>query len=391
MVAGAVGKRVDEARHAAADLGPVAGGGPRQACGVGDRRNVEEQIRGSAKRRVRDHRVSERRFGEDVADADAPLLQLHQRASRPPREIEPDRLAGRSERGVTERKPKRFADDLRRRRRAEKLAATARRRTRAAPEIRRLLQRDVAVHESNADRLHAAGILGFDRQQRHAARHEHTRQIAGCGERHHHRRQPLVARGNPEHPATRGERPDQPTEDRRRVVAIRQAVEHRRRALRAPIARVGTRGCERNRPGAREFSGRRFHQQPDFPVTGVISKGDRRSIRCADSTVGREHQELAPSECRGVPAHAGVLRPAEEIARRAFPEHLRGQWQRAGRDRPRVSRRRRALDPACRRGWRPRRNDIRARESFQVAASTIEVRPRWCKTSNLKVRARSVV
>ena len=86
---------------------------------------------------------------------------------------------------------------------------------------------------------------------------------------------------------------------------------------------------ERNRSRAREFSGRRFHQQPDFPVTGVISKGDRRSVRCADSTVGREHQELPPSECRGVPAHAGVLRPAEEIARRAFPEHLRGQWQRA--------------------------------------------------------------
>jgi hypothetical protein len=40
VVAGAVGKCVDETRHAAADLGPVAGGRPR-ACGVGDRRNVE--------------------------------------------------------------------------------------------------------------------------------------------------------------------------------------------------------------------------------------------------------------------------------------------------------------------------------------------------------------
>ena len=61
VVARAVGQRVDEARHAAADLRPVARGGPRQPCGVGNRRNVQQKIRGSAERGVRDHRVAERR------------------------------------------------------------------------------------------------------------------------------------------------------------------------------------------------------------------------------------------------------------------------------------------------------------------------------------------
>ena len=232
--------------------------------------------------------------------------------------IEPDRLPGRRERGVAKRQPQRFADDLGRRRRAEKLAAAAGRCAGATSEIGRLFQRQVAVHEPHADGLHPPGVLGFDRQQRHAARHEHAGQIVAGRERHHHRRQPLVAGGDPQHSAARRERADEATEDRRRVVAIRQAVEHRRRTLRAAVARVGARSGERNRSRAGEFTGGRFHQQADFPVTGVITKRDRRSIRCADAAVGREHQELPPAECRGVPAHAGVLRPAEEIARRAF-------------------------------------------------------------------------
>ena len=68
-----------------------------------------------------------------------------------------------------------------------------------------------------------------------------------AGERHHHRRQALVAGRDAEHAAARRQRADQPAEDHRRVVAVRQAVEHRRRALRAAVARIGARGGERDR------------------------------------------------------------------------------------------------------------------------------------------------
>ena len=51
--------------------------------------------------------------------------------------------------------PERLADHLRRRGGAEELAAAARGRAGAAAEIGRFLQRDLAVHEAHADRLHA--------------------------------------------------------------------------------------------------------------------------------------------------------------------------------------------------------------------------------------------
>ena len=47
------------------------------------------------------------------------------------------------------------------RRGAEELAAAAGRGAGAAAEIRGLLERDLAVREAHADRLHAPGVLAF--------------------------------------------------------------------------------------------------------------------------------------------------------------------------------------------------------------------------------------
>ena len=65
--------------------------------------------------------------------------------------------------------PERLADHLRRRRRAEKLASAARRCARPAAQLRRLFQRDLAVREARADRLHLARIFALVGRQRHAA------------------------------------------------------------------------------------------------------------------------------------------------------------------------------------------------------------------------------
>ena len=152
-----------------------------------------------------------------------------------------------------------------------------------------------------------------------------------AGQRHHHRRQSLVAGGHAEHAAARRQRSDQPAEHRGRVVAIGQAVEHRRRALRAAVTRIGAGARERDGARRLELACRRFHQQSDFPVAGVIAEGDRRAVGGANAAVGRENQELAAGHRRRLPAHAGVLGPAEEIAGRALPQHFRGERQSPGR------------------------------------------------------------
>ena len=89
-------------------------------------------------------------------------------------------------------------------------------------------------------------------------------------------------------------------------------------------------------PAALEHAGRRLEQQPDLPVTGVIPERDRRSIGRANAAVRREHQKLFAAERGGIPSHAGVLRPAEQIAGRPLAQHLGRQRQRARRSGARV-------------------------------------------------------
>ena len=107
------------------------------------------------------------------------------------------------------------------------------------PMSRRVVDADQAVREARADRLHLAGVLGVDRRQRHAARHDDARAgrampasasiVAGS---------PLSQVAIPMTPERARQRPDQPPHRHRRVVAVRQAVEHARRPLRAAVARI---------------------------------------------------------------------------------------------------------------------------------------------------------
>ena len=243
MIARPVRQRVDEARHLPVDVGPVAAVGRRRpaACAIAGRCRIRFVDPPNAA--CDDHRVAQRGVGEDVAHRDAALLRAPSAPCAERRAMSsqigwPD---GASAEWPSDM-PERFADDLRRRGRAEELAAAAGRRAGAAAEIGGFLERDLAVHEAHADRLHA--------RRRPRPRSGSSVTPPGTsthgrswlrGQRHHHRRQPLVAGRDAEHAAPRRQRSDQPAEDRRRVVAVRQAVEHRRRALRPAVARIGAR------------------------------------------------------------------------------------------------------------------------------------------------------
>ena len=66
-----------------------------------------------------------------------------------------------------------------------------------------------------------------------------------------------------------------------------------------------------------KFLRRRLHEQADFPMAGVIAERDRFAVRRAQSALRAEDEKLFAPDFGGIPAHAGVLRQAEQIAARA--------------------------------------------------------------------------
>ena len=143
--------------------------------------------------------------------------------------------------------PKRLAHDLRRGGRAQELAAAARRGARRAAGaaasssvISPCAYRAPIVWTLPASSPSIGGSVtppGTRTQGSRVSR-----------QRHHHRRQSLVARRHAQHAAPRRQRADQSPQHGRRIVAIRQAVEHARRALRATVARIGNIRGKRARP-----------------------------------------------------------------------------------------------------------------------------------------------
>jgi hypothetical protein len=151
------GKRDCAARSAAhrpaaalpVDARPVVGRRPAQSRGMRDRRNVQDQVGGSAERRVRHHGVVQSGVGESRI-VNAARFERQHGASRTARHIEPDRLTGRRQRRMRQRHAQRFADHLRRRGRAQELAAAAGRRAGAA-EVGGGFEGDLPMREARAD------------------------------------------------------------------------------------------------------------------------------------------------------------------------------------------------------------------------------------------------
>ncbi len=174
-----------------------------------------------------------------------------------------------------------------------------------------------------ANRLNPAGIFSILRKQCHPARNQNTRQRARSRKRHHHRRQPLVARRNSEHSRARRQRSHQAAKHNRSIVAIRQRIQHSRSSLRPAVTGIGA--CSRKRHGVERFQLTRSlgNQQANLPVSRVESKRDRTPIRTAKPAMRAQNQNLRPQQARRIPSHPRILRQAEEISRGLGQQHLR--------------------------------------------------------------------
>src|SRR5439155_4049544 len=97
------------------------------------------------------------------------------------------------------------------------------------------------------------------------------------------------------------------------------------------VAGVGDGPGERHEAEPPELFGRRLDEQPDLPVPGVVAEGDGGAVVGAEAAVGGEDEEFGPAERGGVPAHADVLGPAEQVAAGGVAEQVVGERQPAGR------------------------------------------------------------
>ena len=97
------------------------------------------------------------------------------------------------------------------------------------------------------------------------------------------------------------ERMSRPQHDRR-VVAVREAVEHPGRALRAAVAGVGAVGGKRDRAAGPQLFGGGLDQQADLPVAGVVAERERRAVRVADAAHRAQQQHLGTAQLRRAPS-----------------------------------------------------------------------------------------
>jgi hypothetical protein len=209
MIPWTVRQGIDQAWGAAIDVLPIGERRSRQAGGMSQGRDVQQEVRRSADCGVDHHRVLERSLREHAAHREPALGQAQQRARRTPRKVEPDRFTGRAERTVRQTQADRFCYDLRGGRGAEKLATAPWCAAGATALCCRLLQGDQAVREARADRLHLARVFGAGSGQGHAAGDDDARQLAAAGEREQRRWEPFVAGSDAHHAATLRQGADQ--------------------------------------------------------------------------------------------------------------------------------------------------------------------------------------
>ena len=257
VVLRAIREDVDEARDGAVDARPVVDGGAREAGGVCDGGDVEREISGAAEGRVRDEGVVNRIGREEVTRGGAGLFECEEGEGGTPGEIAPDGGTRRRERAVREREAESLGDDLAGGGRAHELAAAAWRTAGLAAHLGGVFEGDFLAGETGRERLDFAGVLGVLGEERDAAGHENSWEIGRAGEGEEHRREALVAGGDAEHAAARGERAYQATKYDGGVVAVGEGVEHAGGAVGAAVTGIAHVAGEGNRAvggeGARGF------------------------------------------------------------------------------------------------------------------------------------------
>ena len=273
--------------------------------------------------------------GEDAGTVQSigARFEGHGGTRRAARHIGPDGMSRRRESGMRQRHSERLADYLRGCGGSQELAPTTGRGAGTAQSVGRGFKGHLPAREPRPGGLDLTCVLAILRQQCDPTRDQHARQIVRARERHHHGGQALVAGGDTQHSAACRQRPDQPAEHGSCVISVRQGIVHAGSALRAAVAGVGAVGREWNGALRRQLLRRGFHEQPNFPVSGVVTESDRRSIRRADATVRAQNQKFLAPQLRRVPTHSGILAPAEEIAGGPLDEHFRGDGERSLRTR----------------------------------------------------------
>ena len=191
--------------------------------------------------------------------------------------VQPDRLARRAERAVRQRDPERLGHHLRGGGRPEELAAAARRcRTRGSPcsaassaLMRPCANRAPIVWTLPASSAPVAGSVTPPGTMMPGRWPQPASASIMAG-------RPLSQVAMPITPARRGSDRIRRRIDDGRVVAVRQAVEHPGRALRAAVARVAAVRGERHDALRAQRLRRLADQQADLPVAGVVAERDGR-------------------------------------------------------------------------------------------------------------------
>ena len=327
MVARPIGEGVHEAGRASIDPVPILDPGRLQTGGVGDGRNVEQQVGGAPERGMDQHGVLQGCRGQDPGQGQSPFPEPHERQGRPPGRVQPDRLARRTQGRVRQGHSQSLGHHLRRGRSSQKLASPARRGAGPAPHGCGVLQADESVGETGADGLHRSRIFPVGGRQRDAAGDDDSRQPGTARQRHEHGRQSLVASSDPQDALSSREGPHQPLQDRSSVVTVGEAVHHPLRSLAPAVAGVAAIGRIGAGSLVPEDAGRRRRQQADLPVSRVVTQGQWSPIRVPQAALGAQDQIGLPVDLPGTPTHPHVLGPAEEIAAGLMEQHLLGQGE----------------------------------------------------------------
>ena len=93
------------------------------------------------------------------------------------------------------------------------------------------------------------------------------------------------------------------------------------------IARIGAITGEGNGFQFAKFFRRRLDEQANLPMPRVIAERDGFAIRRAQAALRAQDQKLFTPKFGWIPAHARVLRQAEQISARTLRKHFFGERQ----------------------------------------------------------------
>ncbi|MEY3602470.1 MAG: hypothetical protein RL169_1714, partial [Armatimonadota bacterium] len=106
------------------------------------------------------------------------------------------------------------------------------------------------------------------------------------------------------------------------IVAIGKRIKHPCRALRTAITGVADKARKWGGALLAEAYRSSSYLEADFPVTGVVAKGDRLAIMVTQPAESREDEIFILRYRARLPAHADVLCEAKQVTARPVEQHV---------------------------------------------------------------------